>query len=161
MRIVIDSREREPYEFKGKDCETVTGTLMTGDYSLFSMETLVSVERKSLDDLIMCLTTERGRFEKELARSRGYEYFTVLIEANLHDLANGNYRSKMLPHSALQSVFAMMQRYRVPFLFAGNRKGAEYSCFWLLEKFLREKTICLENILKLQFHQGKDAQKET
>lgn len=44
----------------------------------------------------------------------------------------------MKAQAALQSVFAFQVRYRVPFVWAGNRAGAEYVTFSLLEKYLSE-----------------------
>jgi hypothetical protein len=44
----------------------------------------------------------------------------------------------MKPQAALQSITAFFIRYRVPFLFCGNRAGAEYMTYGLLAKYLRE-----------------------
>ena len=83
--------------------------LETGDYSLANLESQVAIERKSIDDLIACLTTERDRFERELQRGRSLDYFALVIEGSLMDLANGNYRSEMSPKAALQSLFARLR----------------------------------------------------
>ena len=53
-------------------------------------------------------------------------------------MADGLYRSEMKPHAVLQSVIAFQVRYTVPFLFCGDRAGAEYTTFWLLAKYARE-----------------------
>ena len=52
MKILIDTREQRPYKF---DIDTVTGTLTTGDYSICGLENYISIERKTIDDLIGCL----------------------------------------------------------------------------------------------------------
>ncbi|MGO9174673.1 MAG: hypothetical protein ACLQED_00800 [Desulfobaccales bacterium] len=44
----------------------------------------------------------------------------------------------MKPQAALQSIITFQVRYRVPFMWCGNRAGAEYCTFWLLNKYLRE-----------------------
>jgi len=44
----------------------------------------------------------------------------------------------MKAHAALQSIIAFQVRYRVPFVWAGNRQGAEYVTYSLLSKYLRE-----------------------
>jgi DNA excision repair protein ERCC-4 len=64
--------------------------------------------------------------------------FAVVVEANLADVSRGRYRSDMRPHAALQSIIAFQVRHRVPFIWAGDRKGAEYITYWLLAKYLRE-----------------------
>jgi len=148
LRIVRDSREQNGFSFGGYDCVVEDGSLATGDYSLAGLEGVVAVERKSLDDLIGCLAGERERFERELARGRGLDFFAVVVEAGWEDLAGGRYRSRMKPHAACQSILAMMQRWRCPFFFGGSREGAEYAAYWLLSKFLRETVTRLETIQK-------------
>jgi hypothetical protein len=44
----------------------------------------------------------------------------------------------MKAHAALQSIIAFQVRYRIPFVWAGNRAGAEYMTFSFLAKYLRE-----------------------
>ena len=80
------------------------GTLAIGDYSIVGLENHIAIERKALADLIGCLTTDRDRFERELHRGRALDYFALVIEATLSDLANGRYRSKMLPKRSSKPV---------------------------------------------------------
>lgn len=149
MKIFCDSREQAPFSFGGYDCEVLTGTLTTGDYSLAGLTDRCAVERKSLDDLLSCLTGEgRERFERELARARGLECFAVVVEASMQDIAEGRYRSRMKPHAALQSVLAFQVRYGVPFLWCGNRAVAEYAVFHYLRHYLREARERLRTVLK-------------
>jgi hypothetical protein len=82
--------------------------------------------------------SNRERFERELARGRHYELFAVVVEASMVDVSRGRYRSEMNPQSALQSIITFQIRYRVPFMWCGNRAGAEYMTYGLLSKFLRE-----------------------
>ena len=139
MKILIDTREQTPYSFKKYECETEVATLPTGDYSLPGFEDKISIERKTINDLVGCLKgKERDRFERELAKARHYELFTVLCEFNLSDIAGGKYQSDMKPHSALQSILAFQVRYNIPFMFCGSRDSGEYVCYWLLQKYIRE-----------------------
>jgi len=146
MKILVDNREQQPFTFAGYEAVPEPATLQVGDYSLPGFEDRAAIERKSLEDLIACLMgSNRERFERELARGRHYELFYVMIEASLEDVSKGKYRSAMKPHSALQSIIAFQVRYRVPFMWAGSRKAAEYYTFWTLAKYLRE----LEERLKI------------
>ena len=138
MRVAIDNREQLAYSFQGYDCTTEAATLSVGNYSLAGFTDKIACERKSLDDLLGCLTAGRERFEKELARARSLDRFCVIVEASFEDLARGVYRSAMRPHSACQSVIAWQIRYGTPFIFAGSRKAAEYYCYSFLQKYLRE-----------------------
>ena len=119
--------------------ETERAALPAGDYSLRNFEDTVSIERKELNDLIACLMNgNRDRFERELTKLRSYELAAVVVEASLEDVSKGRYRSEMKPHAALQSIFAFQVRYRVPFMFCGNRASAEYVTHSLLEKYFAE-----------------------
>ena len=118
---------------------TERAALPAGDYSLAGFADKIAVERKSLNDLIGCLMgKDRDRFERELARAGSFERFAVVVEAALHDVSAGRYRSEMKPHAVLQSVTAFYVRYGIPFLFCGDRAGAEYITFSVLEKFAYE-----------------------
>lgn len=139
MRILIDTREQAPFSFQRFSIETERATLPAGDYSIPGFEDRASIERKEINDLVGCLKGEnRDRFERELSKLRMYELAAVVVEASLDDLSKGRYRSEMKAHAVLQSVFAFQVRYRVPFIWAGNRAGGEYVTYSLLEKFLTE-----------------------
>jgi len=47
----------------------------------------------------------------------------------------------MNPHAALQSLMTFMVRHKTLFVFCVSRAGAEYCCYSLLGKFLREEAI--------------------
>lgn len=135
MKIIIDTREQNAYTF---NTPSIRGTLKTGDYSVEGFEDKVAVERKEINDLISCLTTGRERFTKELVRGMEMDYFALVIEASLADLATGNYRSKMSPKSAVQSLLAFSIRHRLPIFFCGNRAYGARVTESLLLKFVKE-----------------------
>ncbi len=157
MRIVIDTREQAPFAFqheKYAGTETEPGSLDTGDYSLAGLTDRVAVERKSLPDLVACLGRERERFEREMQRAAALDAFTVVIEAAWSDLAGGQYRSQLNPHSACQSVTAFMARHRIPFMFAGSRAGAEYVCWSFLRQYLESARKRFKLIVKAHGDDG-------
>jgi DNA excision repair protein ERCC-4 len=81
MKILIDTREQAPFIFMDYEVEPVLATLPVGDYSLPGFEDRVSIERKSLNDLIGCLMNSiLERFDRELARRRHQELFAVVGE---------------------------------------------------------------------------------
>ena len=139
LRIVVDSREQAPFAFSGLPVEVTVGTLEAGDYSVRGFERKVAVERKELGDLIGCLSVERERFERELARLRGYDCAAVVVEASSDDLRAGRYRSKLDAGAAWQSVLAFSMRYRVPFIFCQDREDAEAVTFNLLRHYHRDR----------------------
>ena len=153
MRILVDTREQNPFTFAGYEAATAPATLPVGDYSLPGFTDRAAIERKSLNDLIGCLMgKDRQRFERELRKGRAYDLLCVVVEASLSDVSQGSYRSEMKPHAALQSIITFQVRYRTPFVWAGNRAGAEYVTFSMLQKYLRE--------IEERFRQASKAQKE-
>ena len=143
LRIKIDSREQKPYESENP---SELGTLNIGDYSICGLENHIAIERKELNDLINCLTTDRDRFERELFKGKALDYFALVIEASLSDLANGNYRSNMGPKSAIQSLLAFSVRYRLPIWFCESRKYGQRVTESLLLKYEGEIEKKFENI---------------
>ena len=135
MKIVRDSREQKPYQF---ELASEVGVLPCGDYSIHGLENYVAIERKTIDDLISCLTTDRDRFERELHKGKALDFFALVIEGSLSDLANGRYRSKMLPKSAVQSLLAFSVRYHLPIFFCESRQYGQRITESLLCKYARE-----------------------
>lgn len=139
MRIIIDTREQTPFAFTDYPAECERGTLETGDYSIYGFEDRIAIERKNgVDELVMCLSSDRERFCKELKRAHSLEYFAVIIEGRLEDIMAGRYRSQMASNAVIESIAALSIRYKVPFLFCGGRKQAERLTFSLLSKYLYE-----------------------
>ncbi|MEW6365194.1 MAG: ERCC4 domain-containing protein [Acidobacteriota bacterium] len=155
MVILVDSREQAPYTFAPYGAAPATATLPAGDYSLGGFADRVGVERKELDDLVACLIgTNRERFERELQRLSRYELAAVVVEATLEDVRQGRYRSQMNGHAAAQSILAFEVRYRVPFLFCGDRDGAEYVTYSLLAKYAREISERYRALVKAEREAG-------
>lgn len=139
LRIVCDSREQAPFRFEGFSVVLEVGTLEAGDYSLSGFERRVAVERKSLSDLVACLSGERERFARELARLRGFDAAAVVVEQPQAALRLGHYRSTMSAVSAWQSCLALSMRFRVPFIFCDSRADAEQVTFDFLRHFARDR----------------------
>lgn len=134
--IIVDTREQDPLEFS---LPTGRGTLTTGDYSIKGLERFVAIERKSPDDLVGCLKNgQRERFEKELSRGKGLDYFALVVESELAGLADGCYRSKMAPKAVIQSLLAFSVRYRLPIFFCPDRDYAARVIESLLTKYAAE-----------------------
>ncbi|MEW6262165.1 MAG: ERCC4 domain-containing protein [Thermodesulfobacteriota bacterium] len=134
--IVIDTREQDPLTFT---LPMERGTLVTGDYSVKGLESFLAVERKSVDDLVGCLKNgQRERFERELSRGRGLDYFALVLEADLKTFADGHYRSEMNPKAVVQSLLAFSVRYNLPVFFCPGRDYAARVVESLLLKYVAE-----------------------
>lgn len=87
FNIIVDTREKYPYEFKrDKWCaDIITQKLDTGDYSAEGLEHLLCIERKrTVSEIAQNLTTER--FERELERMAEYPYRYILCEFSWEDV---------------------------------------------------------------------------
>src|SRR5690348_5220010 len=119
--IVIDTREQRPWSFT---LPTVVATVPTGaDYSVLGFETVIGIERKSVDDLVGSLTVGRDRFTRSLEALRTRPYRALVIEGSLADFARGDYVSRAHPNSVLGSL-ASIWADGVPCFFAGDAKHA-------------------------------------
>jgi ERCC4-type nuclease len=136
--VITDTREQRPLAFTHLKSEP--GTLYSADYSIKGLEDLFGVERKSLNDCIGSLTSGRDRFERELHRLRGYQFARLLIIGARSDIEAGNYRSKMQPKAALNSLSAFEARY-VPIIFSETPTEAallvERWAYWFHREYSR------------------------
>jgi len=133
--VVIDTRERRPYEYEG----AVTGTLKSGDYSILGLEDRVAVERKTKEDAFSSLGASRGRFEKELERLSGYDYGAIVIESNLDDFLNPPAFTRMNPKAAINSLVSWSVKYKVFIFFASDRRHAMALVYRILEKYWKHR----------------------
>jgi len=146
--LIQDSREQKGYGDLFES-EYVVDALSVGDYSVVGMTHLISVERKSLQDLLQSLTHERTRFERELARSRALQRFYVVLECSAVNLLQGRFegKSQANPRAIWESICCFSVRY-CPFLFATNRWAGAHLTESLLLKFARERYRDIERLEK-------------
>lgn len=123
MRLVIDTRERDPWSFPA-GIPFVRRSLCAGDYSLEGLEQQVAIERKSRDDLVRTLIHDRRRFADELARLSGYRFAAVVVESGLEPVLLGKYESKATPDSVVAAAAAVSFDWRVPVFFLESRAAA-------------------------------------
>ncbi len=126
---IIDTREQLPLDLtwrNGQKLATIRGTLKTGDYSLQGYEDIISIERKSVPDLMACISAHRERFERELDRMMSFKVRAVVVEGSWSDIETGDYRARVHPNAAIGSILGWISR-GIPFVLAGNRiRASEY-----------------------------------
>ena len=124
FRIVIDTREQEPYGFA---CATEHRRLEAGDYSIAGGEHRVAVERKSLSDFVHTVIHDFDRFARELEKLAAMTLACVVVEADLDDVLRGlraNDLRGAKPGSVLGAALHIAVRYRVPVYWCGSRQAA-------------------------------------
>ena len=135
--IIIDTREQVPWSFCNLPNEP--GTLAAGDYSVRGLTHLISIERKSLPDLLACVGRERDRFRCELARLRAYRFRCLVVEADYSTLACGEWCSKIQPASVLGSLAAWQAQYSLPVMLVGTHEAGAEFC----ERYLFQAARCI------------------
>jgi ERCC4-type nuclease len=138
MQILVDTREqnteRAQRRYATFGVPYSRATLSYGDYCynaqlpsgewLFEEGELISapivIERKmSLDELAMCFTKDRDRFEREFQRAKANNarIFLLIENATWENLLNGRYRSKFNQNAFLASLAAWIIRYDLQLIF--------------------------------------------
>ena len=154
--LIQDSREQLGYGPLFQAPYIVEG-LSAGDYSVGGLQGRISIERKSLSDLVSSLTHGRERFERELSKGRSYQFFAVVVEGSAQAILRGEYGpSKANPASVWESVAAFTARY-CPFIFMGDRQTAARWTESVLLKFAREHFKAVEMMTRASRRRGADS----
>ncbi len=124
FRIVIDTREQQPWEF---GCESVTTALPCGDYSVAGLENRLAVERKSLGDFVHTVIHDMKRFNHELDRLANCQASCIVVEADLDAVLRGRHQRELRassPQSILGKAHNIYLRYSIPVFWCGSRQAA-------------------------------------
>jgi len=129
FKLLIDSREQHPLEFKHKlITEVITTKLDVGDYGaeLPNGQIIpIFFERKSIGDLYSTLSHGYERFKQEIERSKGYNYqIIIIVERNLSTILTGFGYSSRTPQSIVYQLFTILARYKVWTVFCRDRNEA-------------------------------------
>lgn len=155
INVLVDTREQKwnhiETEFKNINCSYIKKKLNFGDYSFelqsdllnkpLSFENQIVIERKnSLDELAICFTTGRERFENEFKRINHNKSKCILLieDDNLANLRNHTYRSKILPKSFEASLWSWKHRYNYEVFFCSKNNTGLY-IYNLFYYYLKEQ----------------------
>jgi DNA excision repair protein ERCC-4 len=131
--VVCDTREQHEWTFS-PDIQVVSKALPAGDYSIQGHEKSISLERKTLSDLVNCLIHDRDRFFRELVKLKSYRRKAVVIEASVADVFEMRYKSEAHPYSILGAVQSFHMTFDIPFLWWHSREYAQ----WMGAKWLEQ-----------------------
>jgi ERCC4-type nuclease len=108
-----------------------------GDYMVMLKDGYIppiSIERKSLSDLVGSLSKGYKRFRKEIIRAKENNIqLIILIEASMTKVLKGIEESYRSGDEILQQLFTISVRHKVPFHCCNNREEASR---WITEMFL-------------------------
>jgi len=141
IKIVVDTREQNPLWKK----DVISKKLDVGDYSIEGFEDQIAIERKSLTDLFGTLGKGHRRFNKEIERSKGLEYFAIVIDGTvtnclLKDFKGANY-SRMKGFVILAILMSLHMKHNIPFFFTNGRSESKRIIKELFNAFYRKKGL--------------------
>jgi DNA excision repair protein ERCC-4 len=138
--VIVDTREQRSWSFDPKLFDVQRSTLTTGDYSIVGLENVVTVERKSLGDLVSTVTHDWIRFRKELYRLAGFQFAAIIVEADSSDLWEHRYEAQVDPASVWGRCNDCFISHGVPVLWWGSRKYCEPAAGRLFKLLARKYT---------------------
>ena len=121
LTAICDTREQTPLDLAPMLMRRAG--LYTGDYSIAGLESVVTVERKSLDDLLGCIGQERERFDREMIRILAYPHKMLIIESTWSDIRAGKWRQKVHANAVAGSLLGWMSK-GIPVFFAPDHDSA-------------------------------------
>ena len=124
LTIIVDTREQQPFEFNAQRFSIRLQALKAGDYSVPGYESLLAVERKSLEDYVSSVIKSRKRFLREVEKLSAMQHKCIVVEGDLMDIQQHRYRSGIHPSSVLGASVMLMVDFGVPVLFCSNRQVA-------------------------------------
>jgi hypothetical protein len=134
--IYVDSREKYAFRFAGRDVSLVENANQAGDYGVRDGDRwLVVVERKSIEDLVKCLSD--GTLAFQLQAMAELPLAAVVVEGRYPRL----FDVPRVKQGWLPDVLARLQiRYReIPIVFADSRKFAEEWTFRFLATAIADR----------------------
>lgn len=130
--VLVDTREKKPWAFPLDGFAVQRRTLTTGDYSLDGYEDVVSIERKSLGDLVQTVIVNWIRFRKELYRLAGMDHAIIAAECSLSDIAARRYEMEVEPARVMARLHEIVIDHGIPVMFWGDAVFAEQqAAAWL------------------------------
>lgn len=143
MNILVDTREKLPWQFEGRQCTVARGALPAGDYSLSGHNTDIVIERKSGADLVRSLTHGRKRFLRMMERLTTVTWSAIFVEMEWSQLLEYcEAYTKTSPASLDGTMTALMQRYpKTHWVMRPSREAAEAAAYHALRRFWLDRQV--------------------
>lgn len=143
--VWVDTREKIPFPLYENHPNWIGGkkrvALKTGDYTLEGMESLLSLERKNLADLVACTVSRRKGFLAMCSRLAAFRWKAILIEATLEDIKSGfaefDIPSQVHPNAVCGTLDAIEAKFGIPVIYTSSVRAlaTERAASWLSKHF--------------------------
>jgi ERCC4-type nuclease len=123
FHVIVDTREKFPLTDELPDTVPIVHkALKAGDYSIFGLEHIFAIERKSPEDFLACIGSRRVNFEKQINKLSKIRRPFLIVEASLESILHPvNFGSRVHPNSVWGSILALQSRTSIPLLFFETR----------------------------------------
>lgn len=135
-------REQSPLNFTRFSnwiAETKRKKLPVGDYSVEGMENILTVERKSLSDLIATLMQNRPRCFKLCEKLAKYRWCALLVEASYEEIKSpyDEEYTRAHPNAVSGSLDAIEAKFDIPIIYTSICRplAEEKMASWLSKHF--------------------------
>ena len=145
--VLVDTREQLPLRLREQHpnwfADERRVTLKTGDYSVDGMREVLALERKSLADVVACVSpnASRERFIKQCERLSQFRWKAILVEATLEDIKRGfvgfDIQCGIHPNAVSGTLDAVEAKFGIPVIYtsAVTELATERAGSWLSKHF--------------------------
>jgi ERCC4-type nuclease len=140
--VIVDSREKLPYEFKDYPVNVETDKLDTGDYTIKGYRDYLAIERKTKEDFLSSISQNRDRFQNELKRARKFvKPMEIVVEEpeRTFKLSSGNSFdntfSNIHPNAVKGTINKWDNYFNIDFQFVEGRPEGEELTYETLKDF--------------------------
>lgn len=143
--VLIDTREQLPLPLFQRHPNWIAGErivgLPTADYSVEGMEEFLALERKSLIDLLGCISAHRVRFLAVCARLATFRWKAILVEASYEDIKSGwpdlEVPTEIHPNAVVGALDAIEAKFGIPIIYTSTNRdlATERAASWLSKHF--------------------------
>jgi ERCC4-type nuclease len=144
--VLVDTRERMPLPLFRQHPNWIGGerpaTPKTGDYSIEGMESLLTMERKTLPDAVNSAIASRERFIRACERMAGFRWKAILIEATYEDLKSpyedlDDLETGAHPNAVCGTLDAIEAKFGIPIIYTARNRAlaTERAASWLSKHF--------------------------
>lgn len=142
--IIIDNDEKRALQFPFLNdgsvfVRTEVRSLHTGDYSIEGYENLITVERKSINDLVNTVIHDWARFAKECRRMATMDAAVIGVEGNLQDVLQHKYESNADPMSVLGKINTIFHRFGIATVFCSDPDSMAYWVHNFFKNYIDER----------------------
>lgn len=147
--IIVDNKEKQPWNFSIHGLKQEKAHLPTGDYVIKGLEDVLVIERKkNTGELSLNLGKGKERFEDELIRMQDFKYRYLICEFSINDLNDFPKNSgipkylwkklRMNGQVITDRLIDWCGSYDIELLFCNNKTEAEAKAAEIIKRVLDE-----------------------